>query len=205
MNTDGMNAEATDQTSAPQTMADIASTVKEGSTQSENQTQQTPNEADNVSDFQNFVAQSNTRISELEAKVTETSKAHNELVNSQHRDTVNKEINSAAESINKAAGGDSDMARLYLESQYQKDPSLQKVWDNRRDNPEALEQALGVLSTEWAAKNKNTIDPQVAENQRALQESQQSGGTVQKSDLTTELSKLSDGEFMSAMRRMRSS
>lgn len=193
---DGQNATATEQT-GDQTMADIAGSIdKQDSTSGSNAP------ADNVSEFQSFVQQNAKTTEELTNKVQELSKAHEDLVHSQHREAVNKEIDNAAERINEAVGGDKDMARLYLESQYNKDPNLKKVWDSRGESPEALEEAIKVLSNEWKAKNQNLIDPQVAENQRALMDSQTSGGTVQSEDLDTKLNNMNDAEFMREMRRL---
>lgn len=198
MNIDGQNAEATEQTAG--SMADIANTVTEKTV--EKQAAQAQEVPDNISEFKDFVKNNSQQTQALEEKVNKISQAHEDLVNSQHREMVNKEIDGAAEKINAAVGGDQDMARLYLETQYQKDPNLAKVWDNRGENPEALDKALELLGNEWKSKNTNLIDSEVAENQRALQASQKAGGTVQESDLTTKLSNMPDAEFSSHMYKL---
>lgn len=188
---DEQNAEATEQT-----MEQIAGSVTEPAKEV------VETKPDNVKDFQEFVAKQAKTNEDLQGQVETISKAHDELVNSQHRETVNKEIKGIAEKINEKVGGDADLAELFLEKQYNSDPSLKKIWDNRKENPEALEKALNIVSQEWAAKNQNLIDPQIAENQRALMASQSPSGRVQQDSQDDKLADLGNAEFLSTMRKM---
>ncbi len=206
---DGQNATATEQTSAPaQTMADIASQVKTGDSGT-SVPQQTQNEVgnqqpaqNNVSEFQSFVQESNKVNEELRQELQQLKQTQDEFVNAKHREAVNREIDSAAEQINKEAGADQDMARLFLEAQYRKDANFKKVWDNREENPEAYNEALKLLKPEWEAKNDKKIDSQIAENQRALQESQRSGSTIQRESQDDIMDKMSDAELTAHIRNI---
>ncbi|MCP5005386.1 MAG: hypothetical protein GY941_15835 [Planctomycetes bacterium] len=160
-------------------------------------TEQTAPQNQNVADF-------NAHFEQLQETVNASTQKFDAFVEAGNREKVNQEVKDAAGKINETAGGDSDMAELFLEKQYRDNPDLKKIWDNRGENPEALNEALGTLAEEWAAKNKNLIDPQIAENQRALQESQNSGGTVQDEGMDAKLDKMGDGEFLSHMRQQRS-
>ena len=197
---DLMNADATTET---QDMAGIAAGIQSNVSQEAGSESTGGQEAtDNVTDMQEFIKQTAQQSNDLKAQVDTLTKQQQEFVNSQRLEQVNKEIKSAVEAINGKVGGDPEMAELYLEKQYATNPDLKKVWDNRAENPEALNKALELLNKEWAAKNQNMIDPQVAENQRALMDSQRSGGTVQNEDLDIKLANMSDAEFMREMRRL---
>ena len=190
--TDQQNAsEATADTN----LADIASTISEG----DNKPGASGDSKDNVGDFKQHY---NEQLQKLQTQVEENTRQTDALVGKQQEEILNKEIRSAAESINESAGGDIDMAETFLETQYRKDPNLKKIWDNRAENPEALEKALDVLGKEWAAKNTTTVDPQIAENQRALQASQRSGDSVQVPDENQKLDNMSDSEFLGHMRAL---
>jgi hypothetical protein len=193
------NAEATQET---QSMSDIASTVE--APQAESGSEKPAPQSDNISDINEFIKNTSKQNQELNQKVETLSQQQNEYLQKEHLEKVNKEITDAIEAINGNVGGDSELAELYLEKQYRENPDLKKVWDNRASNPEALSKALDLLGKEWAAKNKNVIDPQVAENQRALLDSQSTGGTVQHQTLDDKLDSMSDAEFMRTMRSMRS-
>ena len=182
----------------PQTMNEIAGDIPDAVKQPEGE-QPKP---DNVKDFQEFFDKQSKVSENLQTQVETISKAHDKLVNSQHREAVNKEIKDVAERINEKVGGDADLAELFLEKSYNDDPSLKKIWDNRKENPEALEKALGIVSQEWKAKNQNLIDPQIAENQRALMASQSPSGKVQQDSQDDKLAAMDNAEFMSTMRKM---
>ncbi|MGI9317943.1 MAG: hypothetical protein ACR2QW_11465 [bacterium] len=176
-----------------QSMADIASEVTPVESKTVEQAPTTP-----IQDFEQFAA----KINELSEKVETTSQKTAELADGRQQEMLSKEITEAVGKINENVGGDADMAELFLEKQYRENPDLKKVWDNRYENPEALNKALDLLGSEWAAKNVNVIDPNVAENQRALKESQKGGATVQVDSLHQELDKMDSGEFLNYTQRL---
>ena len=179
-----------------QSMADIANSIKTSDDTS--QVSAEPQSVDNVGDFKAFASE----IAELKQQVEQTTQQTSELANSRQQEMLNTEIAEAVGKINESVGGDADMAELFLESQYRSNPDLKKVWDNRFTHPSALDAALGIIGKEWAAKNVNLTDPTVAENQRALKESQRGGATVQVDSLHQELDKMEPGEFMNYAQRL---
>jgi len=197
---DLVNAGATSETQSMSTLAAGIEAVE----QTQEQTQTVETQSDNVGDFQDFIKKSTDQNQNLQTQVDALTKQQSEFVNSQRLEQVNKEIKSAVEIINDNVGGDADMAELFLEKQYASDPDLKKIWDNRATNPEALTKALDLMGKEWASKNQNLIDPQIAENQRALMDSQRTGGTVQQDDLNAQRDNMSDAEFLSHMKRLQS-
>ena len=187
-----------------QTMTDIAGTIQgQQSEQSGNQSQQDQGSTDNVSDFKQFIDSQSKVTQDLSSKLEQTTTQLNELVNGQRRESVNKEIKSAAQKINDNVGGNEDLAELFLEKQYRENPDFQKIWQNREANPEAYQKALDVLSPEWATLANTTIDPQVSENQRALAESQRNNaGKINTPSLDEKLANMDNAAFMKTMRQL---
>jgi hypothetical protein len=188
------NAEATEQT----TLADIANTVQIPEGDKVTTVEGNKPVVDNVEDFKQFAA----KFDALDAEVKANSQKTADFVDSQNRETVNKEILSAAERINENTGGDIELAKLFLEQQYNNDPNVKKIWDNRGIDPEAQKKAEGILNKEWAAMNVNQIDPVVAANQRALQESQKPGSAVQTPSIDDDLNKLEDGDLLRTLKKL---
>jgi len=188
---------STEDATAQTTMADLASSIQE-TAESTSQQAETKQSTDNVGDFAAFAE----KINQLTEKVDTASAQTAELANSQQQELLNKEIAEAVGKINESVGGDPDMAELFLEKEVRSNPAFEKVWQNRHTNPEAYQQALDILTPEWAAKNVNVIDSNVAENQRALKESQKGGATVQVDSLHQELDKMDSGEFMNYAHRL---
>ena len=192
--TDEQNAEATEQT-----MEEIAGNIPETDKPVEKLADSKP---DNVKDFQEFFDKQSKTNEDLQSKVETISKAHDELVNSQHLETVNKEIKGIAENLSEKTGVNAEYVEYSLEKMYNNDPNFKKVWENRKENPESLKQALGIAEKEIAAKAQNLIDPQIAENQRALMASQTTGGRVQQESMDDKYAAMPDGEFLSTVRKM---
>jgi len=85
---------------------------------------------------------------------------------------VNADIKQAVGVLTSNIDGlDPDMAESFLEMKARKDPSFKSIWDNRSANPQALEKAMGIISSQ--AKNMFSVKPneQLVENQRAMQQS----------------------------------
>lgn len=185
--------------SAAPTIADLAGSIEVPAVVKSVEQGGSPNEQtpDNVEDFKNHYAE---KLKSLQAQVDDNTTRTKEFTEAEGRKAVKQEISSAAEAINKSVGGNSELAELYLENAYNNNPDLQKIWDNRANNPKALEAALDILGKEWGAVQGNTIDPQIAENQRALKESQRGGDAVQAESETAKFNSMPDGEFMHKMR-----
>jgi hypothetical protein len=179
---------ATDQT----TMADVANSIKPAESNTPEAAKEVKPSTDNVGDFAAFT----DKINALSEKVETTSQQTEALANSRQEENLSKEITEAVGKVSELTGIDSDLIELHLEKRHRVDPDFAKVWDNRHANPEALTKALEIEGREIAAKYPNAIDPAVAENQRALKESQKGGATVQVDSQHQELDKLNSGDFM---------
>jgi len=193
--TDEQNAEATDQTS----MADIAAEITVPETEVADTKVQSN---DNVQNMQDFVKNQAAEMSSLKEQVINASEELNELKTREQQKVLDKAVDDAVMKITDGVSGNEKFADTFLNTAYRNDPNLKKIFDNRDANPEALDKALGILKEEFKSMISNPIDPQVAENQRALMDSQRPGSTAQQSDADDKLSGMSDAEFLSTMRRM---
>ena len=104
-----------------QSMADIAATIEIPSGAAESST--TPNDAssgasDNVAEFKDFVANSQKDIESVRSELEAVKSEHADFVKSRQLEQLNKDISSAVDKINDEVGGDSEMAEIFLEKQY---------------------------------------------------------------------------------------
>ena len=197
-------AEQNVETTAPATMADVAATVKvpDATVAADSGKATEQSQGSNQDDMSTFIASQNQAMAELRSTLDTTSKAVTTLTERESQQILDQAVDKAVTSINDGVNGNADLAEAFLNSQYQKSPDLQKIFDNRDANPDALDRAIGMLKTEWTAMNQRQIDPQVAENQRALQDSQTRSQTPQSQDANARLEKLSDGDFMREMNQL---
>ena len=136
----------------------------------ENQLNQWANQtANNQSQLQQQVQDLNSKISSYEQ--------------SQAQAKVDADIKTAVSKVTgKVEGLDPLMAEIYLEKRATENAGFKAIWDNRDANPKALDAALNALSNELDGKFTFKADPQIAENHRAAQQSQQSNATPKASE-----------------------
>ena len=111
---------------------------------------------------------------QLQEVSTKLEQYEQERINNQ----VQADIKAAVEKVSKSVGeGDPTMIELYLEKEAREKPGFRSIWENREANPKALEKALSAISNDLKGKFSVKADPQLTENQRAIQQSQQSSNT----------------------------
>lgn len=108
---------------------------------------------------------------------------------------VSADISKAVEKVNTKVGGDPLMVEIALEREYRVNAAFKRIWDNRHQNPRAFETALEAVSHKIAPIFAMRQDPKLAENQRAMQSSQRSMATTQKTDELHEALSMSPGKF----------
>lgn len=203
---DGQNANANDQTGATGSMADIAAGIKAASEDGSSQAQQSDQSQNagnqNATDMEKFIQTQTDQMETLKTEVTSTNNKVAEILDREQLQVLNTAVDDAVANITDGAEGKTKLADTFLNTAYRNDPNFKKIFDARNENPEAYSKALGVLKEEFKAMTLNTIDPQIAENQRALQESQRQGHTVQDISETERLNKLPDGQFLGDMRKL---
>lgn len=87
---------------------------------------------------------------------------------------VEAEIRSAVEKVSEVADiEDKDYLEYLLNKRHESDPTFKMIWDNRHTKPQALANALKTVGNEWKGRFDFKADPQLAENHRAANQSQQ--------------------------------
>ncbi len=121
------------------------------------------------------------------------------------RTSEEADFHKAVAALGKAAEleGKDKMLRGYLIAQASDDPRLKTLWDNRNSNPRAWSRALEILGKE-VKKEFDVPNPQLEENQRAMEESQRGASTVppQKAKAEDEWMRLNPADFEQRWRRM---
>lgn len=117
------------------------------------------------------------------------------------------DIKRAVEYVNSSLGDskiDPDVVEISMGAEARKDPRFLALWNNRHKNPKALEAGLKAFSNKLSKKFSMRVDPQIAENQRALKEatSTKATGTADES-VTDRLGKLNGAEFERAIAQIR--
>ena len=117
------------------------------------------------------------------------------------------DIRGAVSDINDHLGDrklDPDEVEIRLGTKARKDPRFMSIWQNRNQNPAALKAALKAIASEIGKKTEYRLDPQIAENQRALKEATSTKATTAPEEtLDAKLGKLSPAKFQRAMAQIR--
>lgn len=93
--------------------------------------------------------------------------------------TQEADLKKAIATLGKEAGLDGKdlMLRGFLIAKAEEDQRLRTLWEKRQENPQAWKKALSILAVE--AKGEFAVpNPQLEENQRAMEESQRAGSSV---------------------------
>jgi len=114
------------------------------------------------------------------------------------REKEDKDFKSAVATLAKSAGleGKDTILKGFLLGKATEDERLRTLWENRSIAPKTWEAALELLAEE--AKSQITVtDPQLEENQRAMEDSQRTRSATAPQAPTQEqdIMKMSDGEF----------
>jgi hypothetical protein len=113
-----------------------------------------------------------SHVQELNTKLTQ-SEQHNAKVK------VEADIRSAVETVSSEIdNADPVMVEIYLEKMAREKPGFQAIWDNRATNPGAFNKALKAVSNDLKGRYDFKADPQLAENHRAANQSQQQSETT---------------------------
>lgn len=161
-----------------------------------------PDPVTDTENFQQYVGQSTTALSQQLSDVSNQLTAiRTEKIEAEAKQAVSQ----AVEKVNEVVKGDPDIIEGVLTARYNKDEKFRTIWDNRSNNPDALNKALNVVSKEIADKYSIKQDSQLTENQRAINESTKSLGSnaPQNDDLSSKLMKMGDGDFDQAVRMIK--
>ncbi len=146
-------------------------------------------QAEGISSLNNTVQELNQRIQSYEDQLAQQK--------------VNADVDMAVAKVNEKLGVDPDMAEAALWMEYNKNPSFQKIWNNRSQNPAAFDKALAAVADKYSSKFAISQDPQLTENQLAAKQSLKTTQKTPHHDPNDEWAKLSPAEFDQKWNQMR--
>jgi hypothetical protein len=117
------------------------------------------------------------------------------------------DIKRAVDKVNQHLGDsklDPDVVEISLGAEARRDPRFLALWNNRAKNPKAFEEGMKAFSSKLAKKFAMRVDPQIAENQRALKEATSTKATTAAEESETDrIGKLTGAAFEQALNKYR--
>ena len=117
------------------------------------------------------------------------------------------DIKKAVDSVNQHLGDsklDPDVVEISLGAEARRDPRFLKLWNTRHQNPKAYQEGIKAFATKLSKKFSMRVDPQIAENQRALKEATSTKATTAPEESSTDrIGKLTGVDFDRAWQRIR--
>lgn len=117
------------------------------------------------------------------------------------------DIKRAVEQVNQHLGDsklDPDVVEISLGAEARRDPRFLSLWNNRTKNPKAFNEGVKAFAGKLAKKWSMRVDPQLAENQRALKEATSTKATTAPEESETDkIGKLTGNAFDRALDRFR--
>lgn len=127
----------------------------------------------------NYAALQNQNQTALQSQLQELSTKLTQYEQQSAKAKVEADIRSAVETVSsKMDNADPLMVELYLEKMAREKSGFQAIWDNRATNPGAFNKALEAVSNDLKGRFDFKADPQLAENHRAANQSQQQSETT---------------------------
>ena len=130
--------------------------------------------------FGAYQAQLATGLTALNQALAQTKGELTQMQQKLAYERTEADIKSAVGTIVEKTSLDPTIAEVALEAKARQDPKFRAIWNNRSKNPQALSAALEAVSTEFQGKFTVKQDPQLVENQRAVQASRNQMATTQK-------------------------
>jgi hypothetical protein len=117
------------------------------------------------------------------------------------------DIKRAVEQVNQHLGDsklDPDVVEISLGAEARRDPRFLNLWNNRAKNPKAFQEGVKAFANKLGKKFSMRVDPQIAENQRALKEATSTKATTAPAESETDaIGKLSGNAFDRALDKYR--
>jgi len=112
------------------------------------------------------------------------------------------DIKQAVGTIVEKSGLKPSIAEVALQAKARDDPRFRSIWNNRAKNPVALKAALNAVAEEFQAEFTVKQDPQLVENQRAIQASRNAMATTQKQSDQDKWTGMTPNERQAEVQRM---
>jgi len=146
---------------------------------------QMPVVPDPVLDPQGFSEWQNSQSTELRTKLANIEGFQRQMMVAEINRRDAEETKTLVSDINKTVGlpdEDSDLIEFALAKQVRTDQKFASIYQNRHKNPKAWSAATKAVGDQLQKKFSVRADPQLAENQRAIKQSQQAMATTKQSD-----------------------
>lgn len=118
-----------------------------------------------------------------------------EMRRQQAQERLNADVNQAVDRVSSKLNMDKDFTEVLLEVEYRKNPAFRRIWDNRYSKPDALNEALDVISSKASTRYQVKSDPQLMENQRAARTSQKAMASTKQQNPNQDVMDMSDSDF----------
>jgi len=141
-------------------------------------------------------------VSSLHDTVSKTLHEINAMKMDAIRQRTESDIKSAASLIAEKAGIKPKVAEVAMEVKAREDARFRAIWNNRQSNPKAYNAALEALAMEAAQEYAVKQDPQLAENQRAMNASRNQMATTQKQTQNDEYAAMSPAERQARIQQL---
>lgn len=171
---------------------------------SQNDFSNVPDPVTNTEGFTQYMGQHSQELAALRNDLMQTKSdldaEKQELATKREEEAFNE----LSSEIAKQAGVETDDIAPHLLFKFVKDENFQQIWQNRSKNPGAFKKVQSILANEMKGKVKIKTDPQLQENDRAMNEAinSASNNTRQPSSLEDKLEKSSDREFDTTWQRL---
>jgi hypothetical protein len=152
--------------------------------------------------FGAYQAQIATGLTVLNQALAQTKGELTQMQQKLAQERTEADIKQAVGTIVEKTGLKPTIAEVALQAKAREDPRFLKVWNNRRDNPEAFKRALEAVSDEFKAEYTVRQDPQLVENQRAIQASRNQMATTQKQSQQDQWASMTPAERQAKVQAM---
>lgn len=154
--------------------------------------------------FSKYLSQQNQALKQkvdlLEQQTRETSSWLNKSVQEKEKSDFDSTVGSMTKELQ---GVPEKVIKAELMVEAQSDPRFLQLWQNRNNNPKAMQKALSVISQRLREEFAEKTDSQLAENQRALDEATKiPSGRTREDSATEQLMKKSNADFDAEWRRI---
>lgn len=130
--------------------------------------------------FAEYQAQLYSGMTVLNQALAQTKGELTQMRQKLSQERTEADIKQAVGTIVEKSGLKPTIAEVALQAKARDDPRFLSIWNNRSKNPAALKAALDAVATEFQAEFTVKQDPQLVENQRAIQASRNQMATTQK-------------------------
>jgi len=158
--------------------------------QTQQQPQQTAQETlpavpDPVLDPNGFKTWQAAQSGEIQKKLASMEAFQRQLAVSEINRREAEEVKTLVSDLNKVVGlpeADADLIEFALAKQVRSDPKFAAIYQKRHQNPKAWNAATKAMGEQLQKKFSVRADPQLAENQKALKQAQQSSATTKQTN-----------------------